>query len=85
MKVTIIGTGYVGLVTGACLAEMGIHVMCVDTDAERIRILESGGMPIHEPGLLEMVLDATANCNAPVPGNDCSGGTPRCFPPAFRA
>ncbi len=55
MKVTIIGTGYVGLVTGACLAEMGNHVMCVDTDAEKIRILESGGMPIHEPGLLEMV------------------------------
>ncbi len=55
MKVTIIGTGYVGLVTGACLAEMGNHVMCVDTDAEKIRILEAGGMPIHEPGLLEMV------------------------------
>ncbi len=55
MKVTIIGTGYVGLVTGACLAEMGNHVVCVDTDAEKIRILESGGMPIHEPGLLEMV------------------------------
>ena len=56
MKVTIIGTGYVGLVTGACLAEMGNHVVCVDTDAEKIRILEAGGMPIHEPGLLEMVV-----------------------------
>ena len=55
MKVTIIGTGYVGLVTGACLAEMGNHVLCLDLDAERIRTLESGGLPIHEPGLLEVV------------------------------
>ena len=55
MKVIIIGTGYVGLVTGACLAEMGNHMGCVDIDAGRIRELESGGMPIHEPGLLEMV------------------------------
>ncbi|MBS0446519.1 MAG: UDP-glucose/GDP-mannose dehydrogenase family protein [Proteobacteria bacterium] len=55
MKITMIGTGYVGLVTGACLAEMGNHVMGLDVDAEKIRILENGGMPIHEPGLLEMV------------------------------
>jgi UDPglucose 6-dehydrogenase len=55
MKITVIGTGYVGLVSGACLAELGNKVLCLDLDAEKIRILESGGIPIHEPGLLEMV------------------------------
>jgi UDPglucose 6-dehydrogenase len=55
MKVTVIGTGYVGLVTGACLAEMGNHVLCVDVDARKIDILHSGGIPIHEPGLQEVV------------------------------
>jgi UDPglucose 6-dehydrogenase len=55
MKVTVVGTGYVGLVTGACLAEMGNHVVCLDLDAAKIRVLEDGGIPIHEPGLLEVV------------------------------
>lgn len=55
MKITIVGTGYVGLVTGACLAEMGNQVMCLDLDAAKIRTLESGGITIHEPGLLDMV------------------------------
>ena len=55
MKVTVVGTGYVGLVTGACLAEMGNHVLCLDVDERKIRILQDGGLPIHEPGLLDVV------------------------------
>lgn len=51
MKVSVVGTGYVGLVTGACLAEMGNDVLCLDVDANKIRILQEGGIPIHEPGL----------------------------------
>ncbi|MDD5175672.1 MAG: UDP-glucose/GDP-mannose dehydrogenase family protein [Sterolibacterium sp.] len=55
MKITVIGTGYVGLVGGACLAEVGNDVICLDVSAEKIRILNDGGMPIHEPGLAAMV------------------------------
>ncbi|MBI4987980.1 MAG: UDP-glucose/GDP-mannose dehydrogenase family protein [Rhodocyclales bacterium] len=55
MKITVIGTGYVGLVSGACLAEVGNDVLCLDLDAGKIRILNSGGIPIHEPGLQDMV------------------------------
>ncbi len=55
MKITVIGTGYVGLVSGTCLAEVGNDVLCLDLDAEKIRTLNSGGLPIHEPGLLDMV------------------------------
>ncbi|MBZ0142235.1 MAG: UDP-glucose/GDP-mannose dehydrogenase family protein, partial [Rhodocyclaceae bacterium] len=55
MKITVIGTGYVGLVSGTCLAEVGNDVLCLDLDAEKIRILNAGGLPIHEPGLQEMV------------------------------
>ena len=55
MKLTIFGSGYVGLVTGACLAEMGNHVVCVDVDPRKIDLLNSGGVPIHEPGLDELI------------------------------
>lgn len=55
MKITVVGTGYVGLVSGACLSEVGNDVLCLDLDAEKIRVLEEGGIPIFEPGLLEMV------------------------------
>jgi UDPglucose 6-dehydrogenase len=55
MKITVIGTGYVGLVSGACLAEMGNHVLCLDVDPRKIDVLNSGGIPIHEPGLDSVV------------------------------
>nr|WP_315427323.1 UDP-glucose/GDP-mannose dehydrogenase family protein [uncultured Albidiferax sp.] len=55
MKITVIGTGYVGLVSGTCLAEVGNDVLCLDVDPSKIKILEDGGIPIFEPGLQEMV------------------------------
>ena len=61
MKVTIFGTGYVGLVTGACLAEMGNHVVCVDIDQVKVARLEQGEIPIFEPGLEPIVRRNHAN------------------------
>ncbi|RDE50619.1 MAG: UDP-glucose/GDP-mannose dehydrogenase family protein [Candidatus Accumulibacter meliphilus] len=55
MKITVIGTGYVGLVSGTCLADVGNDVLCLDLDADKIRILKEGGIPIFEPGLAAMV------------------------------
>jgi UDPglucose 6-dehydrogenase len=55
MNITIIGTGYVGLVTGVCLADLGNRVFCLDVDPVKVQTLNSGGIPIHEPGLAEIL------------------------------
>lgn len=55
MKITIVGSGYVGLVTGTCFAEMGNHVVCLDRDAAKVRRLQAGEIPIHEPRLDELL------------------------------
>ena len=61
MRITLFGTGYVGLVTGTCLAEVGNDVICVDVDADKIERLERGEMPIFEPGLADLVAANRAN------------------------
>ena len=55
MKVTVVGAGYVGLVTGTCLADLGFQILCLDTDPARVKLLQSGGVPIYEPGLDGMI------------------------------
>jgi UDPglucose 6-dehydrogenase len=55
MNISIIGTGYVGLVTGACLADLGNNVFCLDVDQAKIDLLNSGCVPIYEPGLKEVI------------------------------
>ena len=55
MKITIVGAGYVGLVSSACFAELGNHVVCVERDGARVAQLQAGEVPIHEPGLPELI------------------------------
>jgi UDPglucose 6-dehydrogenase len=61
MKITVIGSGYVGLVSGACLAELGNDVLCLDVDPRKIAILQQGGVPIYEPGLENVIKDNVAS------------------------
>src|SRR5574342_985481 len=61
MKISVIGTGYVGLVTGTCLAESGNNVICMDIDKRKIDLLNSGVVPIYEPGLEELIKRNTAH------------------------
>ena len=78
MKVTVFGSGYVGLVTGACFAEVGNNVVCVDIDAGKIERLQQGDVPIYEPGL-----DAIMKRNIDRPSavhHRCRGGRPRPVP-----
>ena len=86
MKVTLFGTGYVGLVTGTCLAEMGNHVLCVDVDATKVARLKQGEVPIFEPGLSPMVkrnhetgrLDFTTDAAAGIAHRQVAGIRPGC-------
>ena len=55
MRVVIVGTGYVGLVSGVCFADFGHSVICVDKDLKKIQTLKSGGVPIYEPGLEDLI------------------------------
>jgi UDPglucose 6-dehydrogenase len=69
LKISVIGTGYVGLVTGACLAEIGHEVVCTDNDASKLQTLEAGGLPIYEPGLDKVIVKARREKRLSFSGN----------------
>jgi UDPglucose 6-dehydrogenase len=73
MKLTIIGTGYVGLVTGTCFAEVGHQVICVDNDAAKVKLLQGGGIPIYEPKLQELVQKNVAEGSLSFTNNTAEG------------
>ena len=88
MKIVMIGTGYVGLVTGTCFADSGNEVTCVDVDIDKVQRLKRGEIPIYEPGLVELVvrnsqmgrLKFTTNAEEAVPDAKCvflAVGTPQ--------
>ena len=64
MKISVIGAGYVGLVTGGCLAALGHKIWCTDNDPHKLDVLESGQLPIYEPGLDAVILKAQAEGRA---------------------
>ena len=76
MRIAVVGSGYVGLVAGACLAENGNDVVCVDKDAAKIRLLQRGKIPIYEPGLEEMVRRTRAEKRRGQPCHENGGREP---------
>ncbi len=86
MKIAVVGTGYVGLVTGTCLAESGNDVTCIDIDAEKVRRLTQGEIPIYEPGLEELVLRNAASGRLRFTTDLARGAAARrsCFWPSAR-
>ena len=77
MRVGVIGTGYVGLVVGACLAETGNHVVCADIDESKVELLKGGRSPIYEPGLEPLLQHNFSE------GRFLSCKSPRCTPPCL--
>src|SRR5579872_7023027 len=75
LKISVIGTGYVGLVTGGCFAGIGHDVICTDSDASKIQILEKGGLPIYEPGLEKVIAKARSENRLSFSANPADAAT----------
>ena len=83
MKISVIGSGYVGLVTGGCLAGIGHEVVCTDNDSSKIKILENGGLPIYEPGLEKVIAKARAEKKLSFSDNPADAATRGARAPRF--